>query len=63
MVLGLVSGFGLLSILISFFERDFEEEYLEEIRSLRKKEKPATFVPIENELHDATYEYFFSDEK
>ena len=57
LILGLISTIGLLSIFISFFEKDFEEiEYIEE-------EQSATFVPIENKLEDATYEYFFSEEK
>jgi hypothetical protein len=57
LILGLISTIGLLSIFISFFEKDFEEiEYAEEERS-------AAFIPIENELEDATYEYFFSDER
>jgi hypothetical protein len=61
MILGLVSGFGLLSIIISFFETDFEEEYLEEIRRRRKRSQPATAIPINNELDISTYD-FYTDE-
>lgn len=61
MGLGLISGFGLLSILISFFERDFEEEYLQEIRSNRKRKQPATAIPIDDELDITTYD-FYTDE-
>ncbi len=61
MILGLVSGFGLLSIIISFFETDFEEEYLEEIRRRRKRSQPATVIPINDELDISTYD-FYTDE-
>lgn len=63
MMLGLVSGFGLLSVLISFFETDFEEEYFEEIQRNRnrKRPQPATVIPINDELDISTYD-FYTDE-
>jgi hypothetical protein len=63
MGLGLISGFGLLSILISFFEKDFEEEYFQEIRSNRniKRKQPAKVIPIDDELDITTYD-FYTDE-
>lgn len=63
MMLGLVSGFGLLSVLISFFETDFEEEYFQEIQRNRKRKRaqPATVIPINDELDISTYD-FYTDE-
>ena len=63
MMVGLVSGFGLLSVLISFFETDFEEEYFEEIQRNRNRKRlqPATVIPINDELDISTYD-FYTDE-
>jgi hypothetical protein len=55
LILGLISGIGPLSIFISFFEKDFEEtEYITE-------ERPATVIPIDDELDIPTYD-FYTDE-
>lgn len=63
LILGLISGIGLLSIFISFFEKDFEEEYFEEIQRNRnrKRPQPATVIPINDELDISTYD-FYTDE-
>ena len=61
MILGLVSGFGLLFITISFFETDFEEEYWEEIYRKNKRPKKKTSVQTHSVLDMATYD-FYTDE-
>jgi hypothetical protein len=55
LILGSISGFGLLSICISFFEKDFEEiEYIED-------ERPEIKTSIHDELDITTYD-FYTDE-
>jgi len=55
LILGSISGFGLLSICISFFEKDFEPiEYIED-------ERPEIKTSIHGELDITTYDFYTNE--